>query len=177
MFEKTNNLERLYLSSLFSSSPVSCTRCYVCAWTAALCQDFNCYNNPDICTNVNFSPSIVRSVECPAGCETFVMTGNVCLASPTLCLEWSLCLLSSHTDPNGLVQQWRRNCDSSGESVGQWKDPTPRCTTRYQVGLRITRCTCNENLCNHTCKYNLHWLIILFIIIYHILVSSEYISN
>lgn len=59
----------------FSLSVLS-MRCYVCSWSAAYCQDFNCYNNPDVCTNNNFSPTIVRSIECPSGCESFVVTGE-----------------------------------------------------------------------------------------------------
>jgi len=50
------------------------TRCYICSWTIAQCTDFNCYNNPDICTNNNFSPSLVQQADCPAGCEQFVIT-------------------------------------------------------------------------------------------------------
>lgn len=56
--------------------------------------------------------------------------------------------MTRDTDPNGLVQQWRRNCDSSGDTVGQNWDPYKKCQTQYQLGLRITRCTCNEHLCN-----------------------------
>ncbi|CAG2166588.1 unnamed protein product [Oppiella nova] len=63
------------------------TRCYICSWSIMQCSDFNCYNNPDICTNNNFSPSLVQQADCPSGCEQFVIT-----------------------DPNGIVQQWRRNC-------------------------------------------------------------------
>lgn len=57
-------------------------------------------------------------------------------------------ILIGDPDPNGLVQQWRRNCDSSGDTYGQWRDPYQKCYTQYQLGLRITRCTCNDHLCN-----------------------------
>ena len=126
-------------------------RCYVCSWSATLCQDFNCYNNPDVCTNNNFSPTIVRSVECPSGCESFVVTGESTpqmtsfAAAATQRMRADTRVLA---DPNGLVQQWRRNCDSSGETYGQWRDPYQKCSTQYQLGLRITRCTCNDHLCN-----------------------------
>lgn len=49
-------------------------KCYICAWSATQCQDYNCYNNPDVCSNNNFSPAVVQPTECPAGCENFVIT-------------------------------------------------------------------------------------------------------
>ena len=62
-------------------------RCYACSWSIAQCADFNCYNNPDICTNNHFRAHKVQQEDCPSGCEQYVVT-----------------------DPNGLIQMWKRGC-------------------------------------------------------------------
>ena len=49
-------------------------RCYACSWSIAECHNFNCHNNPDICTNVNFKPHLVQQAECAGGCEQIVVT-------------------------------------------------------------------------------------------------------
>ncbi|XP_054169340.1 uncharacterized protein LOC128966516 [Oppia nitens] len=100
-------------------------RCYICSWSIVQCSDFNCYNNPDICTNNNFSPSLVQQADCPAGCEQFVIT-----------------------DPNGIVQQWRRNCAPGNIPVIGFN-----CKTEYQLGVRVDRCVCNKNWCNSSLKF------------------------
>lgn len=71
----------IFFLTFTSIEKVISLKCYACAWTATHCQDFNCYNNPDVCSNNNFSPQTTRPVECSDGCETFVVTdpnGKVC---------------------------------------------------------------------------------------------------
>ena len=62
-------------------------KCYVCQWSIAKCENFNCRNQPDVCTNNHFKAHKVPQQECKFGCEQFVVT-----------------------DPNGLIQLWRRGC-------------------------------------------------------------------
>ncbi|OTF77972.1 hypothetical protein BLA29_002510 [Euroglyphus maynei] len=96
-------------------------RCYSCQWNIAHCSDFNCYNNPDICTTNNFAPNLVQQADCPGGCEQFVIT-----------------------DPNGLTQQWKRGC----AQPGSFPIVRMRCNTYYEFGVRIDRCVCNNDWCN-----------------------------
>lgn len=96
------------------------TRCFICSWSIQGCLDFNCYNNPDTCSNSRFSPALVQETECPNGCEQFLIT-----------------------DPNGVVQQWRRNCAPGNIPTGGYI-----CRTEYQFGIRIDRCYCNRDWCN-----------------------------
>lgn len=49
-------------------------RCFACEWSIAKCSDFNCYNNPDRCTNVAFDLHRVQQAECMTGCEEYVVT-------------------------------------------------------------------------------------------------------
>ncbi|KAH9407201.1 hypothetical protein TYRP_012750 [Tyrophagus putrescentiae] len=95
-------------------------RCYACSWSIAQCADFNCYNNPDICTNNHFRAHKVQQEDCPSGCEQYVVT-----------------------DPNGLIQMWKRGCAPPSLPIKGY-----RCKTHYEFGIRIDRCICNQNWCN-----------------------------
>ncbi|XP_046911334.2 uncharacterized protein LOC124492469 [Dermatophagoides farinae] len=121
-------------------------RCYSCQWNIAHCSDFNCYNNPDICTTNNFAPHMVQQADCPGGCEQFVIT-----------------------DPNGLTQQWKRGC----AQPGSFPIVRMRCHTYYEFGVRIDRCVCNNDWCNGSTRIvpkQSSILFILFIIIMTIII-------
>lgn len=50
-------------------------RCYSCIFNLAHCTSpLDCYNQPDVCSNTNFSPVLTQVDECEFGCEQYVVS-------------------------------------------------------------------------------------------------------
>uniref|UniRef100_T1KIZ0 Protein sleepless n=1 Tax=Tetranychus urticae TaxID=32264 RepID=T1KIZ0_TETUR len=120
----------LFLSVLISFQPsVESVKCFTCYFTINRCTDLNCYNSPDNCSPKFFTAAVVPFKECPAGCEMF-----------------------SISDSNGIVLEWRRGCDTSGNTAGTAIDFTSKCKTEYVFGTRMDKCFCNQDFCNSSAK-------------------------
>lgn len=72
---KLNFVYRVLALIILSTIPGDATRCYLCMFHLAHCTNpLDCYNQPDVCSNTNFSPVLTQVVECEYGCEQYVVT-------------------------------------------------------------------------------------------------------
>ncbi|XP_076344502.1 uncharacterized protein LOC143244171 isoform X2 [Tachypleus tridentatus] len=89
-------------------------KCYLCSYSP---EDKN--NQTDSCSDHNFKPNVVYSLDCEHGCETFI--------------QW---------DSNGILEHSRRNCVQNGVAI------THSCTNDTKQGWSSKRCTCDSDFCN-----------------------------
>ncbi|XP_022249214.1 uncharacterized protein LOC111087302 [Limulus polyphemus] len=89
-------------------------KCYLCSWSP---NDQN--NQTDSCTEENFNPNAVYSVECSHGCEAF--------------FQW---------DSNGVLEHSRRNCMQNGV------EERNSCVNETKPAWTMYRCTCDTDFCN-----------------------------
>lgn len=100
---------------------VQATKCYLCLFQLARCTNpLDCYNQPDTCSNTNFSPIYAQTIDCEFGCEQYVIT-----------------------DATGSIVVWHRGCASE-------KSPRSShiCFSRNIYFLRHEQCWCHTDQCN-----------------------------
>jgi len=143
---RTNVVILLFISfvSLSSLKPVEGVKCHLCLFHLAHCTSpLDCYNQPDTCSNTNFSPLQTQVVDCEFGCEQYVIT-----------------------DATGSVVVWRRGCASERSPKSSYI-----CFSRNIYFLRHEQCWCHKDLCNSSRKeqksINLSVLIFLSTFIVH----------
>lgn len=103
----------------------STVKCYQCLFHLSRCTNpLDCYNQPDICSNTNFSPINSQVTECEFGCEQYVVT-----------------------DATGSTVTWRRGCatDTSPRS-------SHVCFSRNIYFMRHDQCWCHLDYCNSAAK-------------------------
>lgn len=87
----------------------------------AYCNNpLDCYNQPDTCSNTNFSPVLSQVIECEYGCEQYVVT-----------------------DATGSLVTWRRGCASENSPRS-----SHLCFSRNIFFLRHEQCWCHSDYCN-----------------------------
>lgn len=105
--------------------PVESAKCYVCGFHLAYCTSpLDCYNQPDICSNTNFSPLLSQVDECPFGCEQYIKT-----------------------DATGALVLWRRGCATEGSPKSSYI-----CYSRIIYFQRHEQCWCQADYCNSSSK-------------------------
>lgn len=102
-------------------SSVHAIKCYGCLFQLAGCRNpLDCYNQPDSCSNTNFSPVLVQSYDCEFGCEQYVIT-----------------------DATGSIVSWRRGCANQARPKA-----SHLCLSRNIFFLRHDQCWCHQDYCN-----------------------------
>lgn len=100
---------------------VDATKCHICSFHLAHCTNpLDCYNQPDTCSNTNFSPIHSQVVDCEFGCEQYVIT-----------------------DATGSLVVWRRGCATQGSPRSSYI-----CFSRNIYFLRHEQCWCHIDYCN-----------------------------
>lgn len=100
---------------------MSATKCHLCMFHLAHCTNpLDCYNQPDTCSNTNFSPVHSQPVECEFGCEQYVIT-----------------------DATGSLVLWRRGCATEGSPRSSYI-----CFSRNIYFMRHEQCWCHTDYCN-----------------------------
>lgn len=110
---------------IFISILANATKCHLCLFHLSRCTNpLDCYNQPDTCSNTNFSPIYSQIVECEFGCEQYVIT-----------------------DATGSLIVWRRSCASQGSPRS-----SHICYSRNIFFLKHEQCFCHEDYCNSSIK-------------------------
>lgn len=125
------------------------TRCYTCLFHLAHCTNpLDCYNQPDTCSNTNFSPVLSQVVDCEFGCEQYVIT-----------------------DATGALVVWRRGCATQGSPKSSYI-----CFSRNIYFLRHEQCWCHADYCNSSIKVKINFqlLSILMLVMSTYLVRYEF---
>lgn len=100
---------------------VNATKCHICLFHLAHCANpLDCYNQPDTCSNTNFSPIHSQVVDCEHGCEQYVIT-----------------------DATGSIVVWRRGCATDRSPRSSYI-----CFSRNIYFLRHEQCWCHSDYCN-----------------------------
>lgn len=95
----------------------------MCLFHLAHCTNpLDCYNQPDTCSNTNFSPIHSQVIDCEFGCEQYVIT-----------------------DATGSMVVWRRGCATEGSPKSSYI-----CFSRNIYFLRHEQCWCHSDYCNST---------------------------
>lgn len=109
------------LTNLCLPPKVNATKCHVCLFHLAHCANpLDCYNQPDTCSNTNFSPLHSQAVDCEYGCEQYVIT-----------------------DATGSIVVWRRGCATDRSPRSSYI-----CFSRNIYFLRHEQCWCHTDYCN-----------------------------
>lgn len=128
----------------------------MCLFHLSHCTNpLDCYNQPDTCSNTNFSPIQAQTVDCEFGCEQHVIT-----------------------DATGATVLWHRGCAREGAPRSSYI-----CFSRNIYFLRHEQCWCHDDYCNssissrefgiHCCKI----MMLLFVLISALVVSNSCSSN
>lgn len=131
---------------LLTKCSADATKCHICMFHLAHCTNpLDCYNQPDTCSNTNFSPLNSQVVDCEFGCEQYVIT-----------------------DATGSIVLWRRGCatDSSPKS-------SYICFSRNIFFMRHEQCWCHTDRCNSGSRIKANQFL-LYILLSLLFVTSYY---
>lgn len=116
-----------------ASYPANATKCHRCLFALALCTNpLDCYNQPDTCSNTNFSPLLTQIVDCEFGCEQYVTT-----------------------DATGALVMWRRDCATKGVPRNSYI-----CSSRNIFFMRHEQCWCHSDYCNSSLQLKTNIILI-----------------
>lgn len=139
-------MTRIPFNQLIYQHPpkVNSIKCHMCLFHLAHCTNpLDCYNQPDTCSNINFSPVSTQTIDCEFGCEQYVVT-----------------------DPTGSMMVWRRGCATEGSPKSSYI-----CFSRNIYFLRHEQCWCHTDYCNSASSPIIHPLLIVLASISTTLVS------
>ena len=123
MFSYNNIKEsnEIFLTTFIPNTQANATKCHDCFFHLAHCTNpLDCYNQPDTCSNTNFSPVYSPAIDCEFGCEQYVIT-----------------------DATGSVVLWRRGCASDRSPKSSYI-----CFSRNIFFMRHEQCWCHRDYCN-----------------------------
>lgn len=102
------------------------TKCYQCLFYLGHCTTpLDCYNQPDVCSNANFSPVHSQVADCEFGCEQYLVT-----------------------DATGSIISWRRGCATPDAPRSSYI-----CYSRIFQYLRHEQCWCHSDYCNSSSRF------------------------
>lgn len=105
---------------------VYATKCHLCLFKLAHCTNpLDCYNQPDTCSNTNFSPIHSQTVDCEFGCAQYVIT-----------------------DATGSMVLWTRGCATENSPYTRTARSSYTCYSRFIYFLRHEQCWCHTDYCN-----------------------------
>lgn len=120
---------------------VNATKCHMCLFHLAHCTNpLDCYNQPDTCSNTNFSPVYSQTIDCEFGCEQYVIT-----------------------DATGSLVVWRRGCATERSPKSSYI-----CFSRNIYFLRHEQCWCHSDYCNSSLsshKVNYKFIVMITLLI------------
>lgn len=129
---------------------INATKCYQCLFQLSRCTNpLDCYNQPDTCSNTNFSPLYSPTLECEFGCEQYVIT-----------------------DATGSIVVWRRDCATEKSPRSSYV-----CFSRNIYFLRHDQCWCHTDYCNSSIRFapsKLMISVIVFFVASYILMNYSY---
>lgn len=109
----------MYKKSYYNTGKA--TKCHTCLFHLAHCTNpLDCYNQPDTCSNTNFSPIHSEVIDCEFGCEQYVIT-----------------------DATGSMVVWHRGCAREGSPRSSYI-----CFSRNIYFLKHEQCWCHSDYCN-----------------------------
>lgn len=119
------SITTLLLVIVLTTQATLATKCHLCLFQLARCTNpLDCYNQPDTCSNTNFSPVHSQTIDCEFGCEQYVIT-----------------------DATGSIVVWHRGCASEKSPKSSYI-----CFSRNIYFLRHEQCWCHADYCNSSSK-------------------------